>query len=198
MSTMSTMLLLFLSFLFNFQFVNLKNSKCPSNCVKPCKIPLVFEEDDLFKVEFLQRFRWVIYTPRLNWFYDPQVNIGETPCTVFRNFNSGIDVTIFAPGRALPICSTLRNNEDLCGFMLPANVDCKNLDAETYLITCRRAAYAFNLISGCGQVRTVVISKALDEFPLGYNYQIVKNPNWSCKNFNFISNPDSNSDSSQD
>lgn len=156
-------------------------------CVNPCKLqpsPLVFEDCVQYKMEFLERYRWLVYCPRFNWFYDPKISVGESPCQVFKQLFSGIDVTLFAPDRPEPICTTLKNYGDLRGFMVINANDCDGIKAENYALTCRRAAYGLNLISGCGQMRTVVLSKPLDEFPVGYGYRLVKNPlrtRESCK-----------------
>ena len=147
--------------------------------VNPCKLqpsPLVFEDCVQYKMEFLQRFRWLIYCPRFNWFYDPKISTGESICNVFKQLFSGIDVTIFSPDTPEPICSTVKNYEDLRGFMMMNANDCDGIKAENFLLTSRRVAYGLNLVSGCGQMRTVILSKALDEFPVGYGYRLVKNP----------------------
>ena len=148
-------------------------------CVNPCKLqpsPLVFEECVQYKMEFLQRYRWLVYCPRYNWFYDPKLWAGESTCSQFKQTFSGIDVTVFAPDSAEPICTTTKNYEELKGFMMMNANDCEGIKAENFLLTCRKAAYGLNLVSGCGQMRTVVLSKALDEFPPGYSYRLVKNP----------------------
>lgn len=148
-------------------------------CVNPFKLkpsPLVFEDCVQYKMEFLERFRMFVYCPRYNWFYDPKISVGESPCHVFKTLFSGIDVTLFAPDRPEPICSTIKNYEDLRGFMVMNANDCEGIKAENYALTCRRVAYGLNLISACGQMRTVVLSKMIDEFPVGYAYRLVKNP----------------------
>lgn len=148
-------------------------------CVDPCRLapsPMVFEKDERFMMNFLRNFRWDIYCPRYNWFFDPRIRLGETPCQIFKYLNSGIDVTVFAPESLIPICTTTRNFEELSVFQMMNANNCTSIQSENYLITKRIVAYGLNLISGCGQMRTVVLSKATDEFPPGYTYRLVRNP----------------------
>ena len=148
-------------------------------CVNPCKLepsPLIFEPTVRLLMTFLRNFRWDVYCPRFNWFYDPKLKLGESPCSVFKILYSGIDVTLFAPDSSVPICTTTKNFQDFHGFQMMNAANCTSIQSENYMITSRRVAYALNLISGCGQLRTVVLSKALDEFPTGYSYRLVRNP----------------------
>ena len=138
--------------------------------------PMIFEEDVQYKMEFLRRFRWEIYCPRYNWFYNPRSYIGETPCQLFKVQFSGIDVTLFSPDSPIAVCSTLKNYDDLSGFLMMNANNCTGINSENFLLTQRRLAYALNLVSGCGQLRTVVLSKLSDEFPVGYDYRLVNNP----------------------
>lgn len=148
-------------------------------CVNPARLdpsPMIFEEVIEYKMEYLRRFRWDVYCPRYNWFFNPKNNPGETPCHQFKLQFSGIDVTVFSPESPIAVCSTLKNYEDLTGFLVMNANNCTGINSENYLLTQRRLAYALNLVSGCGQLRTVVLSKLLDEFPVGYSYRLVNNP----------------------
>lgn len=174
-------------------------SKCPvsnctskniKNCEKECKLgpsPLVFEENDKYKLDYLTRFRWEIYSPRYNWFYDPIISLqADNPCQTFKLAYSGIDVTLFAPDCPIPICSTLKCTRDFQKFVVNNTQICEGLKTEMYDISCRRVSYGLNLVSACGKIRTVILSKAIDEFPLGYNYRLVENPKWRKPNCNAI------------
>lgn len=154
-----------------------RNTKCRE---KECKLgpsPLVFGEFVEFKLEFLRRFRWEIYSPRYNWFYNPLLSpLEETPCHTFKMAFSGIDVTLFKPNCPVPVCSTLKCPGELERFVVNNTQICNGLETETFAVLCRRVAYALNLVSACGEIRTVVLSKPKDEFPLGYNFKLVNNP----------------------
>lgn len=162
-------------------FVDLKEIKLSDDC--ECKLepsPLVFEPFVQYQIEYLTRFRWEVYAPRFNWFYNPNLWVSDdTPCQTFKLTYSGIDVTVFDPEVAIPICTTVKNYEDLNVFRVK---NCKDFKPESYGDSCRRVAYALNLMSGCGQLRTVVLSKARDEFPAGYNYRLVQNPQLTNNN----------------
>lgn len=138
--------------------------------------PMIFEDYIQYKMAYLRRFRWEIYCPRYNWFYYPKLSPGETPCYLFKSQFSGIDVTLFSPDSPIPVCSTLKNYDDLTGFLVMNANNCTGLNSENFLMTQRRLAFALNLISGCGQLRTVVLSKQIDEFPIGYSFRLVNNP----------------------
>lgn len=129
-------------------------------CVDPCRLapfPVFFEPNFRFMLDFLRRFRWDVYAPRFNWFYNPITTPGESPCTQFKILNNGIDVTVFAPDSAVPICTTSRFIDDLSGFQIMNAANCTSIQPENYMITTRRVAYGLNLISACGQLRTVVL-----------------------------------------
>lgn len=158
-----------------------------NTCVNPCKLapsPIIFEECVQFKMAALRTFRWDVYSPRYNWFYDWRTWRGETPCLVFKLANNGIDVTLFSPDMAVPICSTLSNYEDIANAfnIINANSCEDGIRSENYALTCRRVAYGLNLISGCSQMRVVVLSKSRDEFPPGFAYRLVENPYRKCFN----------------
>ena len=148
-------------------------------CVNPASLdpsPMIFEEYVQYKMEYLRRFRWDVYNPKYNWFYNPKITIGETPCYVFKSLFSGIDVTLFSPESSIAICSTVKNYDDLTGFLMMNANNCTGISSENYLMTQRRLAYGLNLVSGCGQLRIVVLSKLMDEFPPGYANRLVNNP----------------------
>lgn len=138
--------------------------------------PIIFESFVQYKIEFLARFRWLVYSPQYNWFYDPKLWVGQTPCTTFKLSNSGIDVTLFRPGSRVPVCSTVADVEDFFVFLDENTANCNELKSENYIVTCRRVAYALNLVSGCQEMRTIVLSKNTDEFPPSYAYRLAYNP----------------------
>lgn len=143
--------------------------------------PLIFHKCPEYEMEYLRRFRWEVYNPRFNWFYDPKIRIGEeSPCQVFKEQFNGIDVTILAPDSIEPVCTTIKNEnilKEIRGFnVMNANSCCHGLKAENYATSCKRIFYALNLVSGCGKMRTVVLSKNRDEFPIGYNFNLIRNP----------------------
>lgn len=147
--------------------------------VNPARLdpsPMIFEEYIQYKMEYLRRFRWEVYCPRFNWFYNPKISVVESPCQVFKMQFSGIDVTLFSPDSSVAVCSTLKYYRDLTEFMVMNANNCTGISSENYLLTQRRLAYGLNLVSGCGQLRTVVLSRLIDEFPVGYSYRLVNNP----------------------
>lgn len=154
---------------------NVKQKSTSKNC-KIGPLPLLFEEVVQYKIEYLRRFRWNVYSPQFNWFYDPLTSLTvENPCHIFKTTYSGIDVTLFAPDCPNPICSTLKQYNVLDGFRVK---NCKNLKPDSFdIVSCgERVAYGLNLVSQCEEIRTVVLSKATDEFPIGYANTLINNP----------------------
>lgn len=148
-------------------------------CVNPCSLapsPMIYEPNVRLVMAFLRRFRWDVYCPRYNWFFNPEHRFGENACQAFKLLNCGIDVTVFSPDSVIPICTTTKNYAELNAFQMMNANNCTSIQPENYLLTGRRVAYGMNLVSGCGQLRTVVLSKARDEFPIGYSYALVRNP----------------------
>ena len=153
----------------------LANDACiPTKDLEPS--PIIFESFVQYKIEFLARFRWLVYSPQYNWFYDPKLWVGQTPCSAFKQANSGIDATLFEPGSLIPVCSTIKKVDDFFVFLKDNSEDCNELKSENYIVTCTRVGYALNLVSGCGEMRTVVLSKDVDEFPPSYAFRLAYNP----------------------
>lgn len=138
--------------------------------------PLIFQPTVQYMMDFLRRFYWIVTCPQYNWFYDPNVQFGETPCSQFKQAYSGIDVTLYRPDSSEPICSTTKLTQEFNIFATANANACCNIREENYLETSRRVAYAVNIVNSCGQMRTVVLSKAKDEFPPGYVCRLVNNP----------------------
>ncbi len=145
-------------------------------CANQLLSPLVFQPCVQYMVEFLRRHYWLIICPQFNWFYDPTVTFGESPCTQFKTLYSGIDVTVLRPDSSEPICSTTKDIKDYTIFQSANANACSCIREENYLETNRRVSYAVNIVSSCGQMRTIVLSKAKDEFPPGYVCRLTNNP----------------------
>lgn len=150
-------------------------------CSNTLLSPLIFQQSAQYMADYLRSWYWTIVWPFFNWFYNPDTWFGETPCAQFKLFYSGIDVTVFRPDSAEPVCTTTADWKDYSVFQM-ANANAGVcIREENFMETKRKVAYAVNIVSACNQMRTVVLSKAKDEFPPGYVCQLTSNP---CNPYN--------------
>jgi hypothetical protein len=160
----------------NKYFVDPLTGKNVTICANQLLSPLVFQPCVQYMMEFLRRHYWLVMCPQFNWFYNPLISFGETPCTQFKLLYSGIDVTVMKPDSSEPVCSTTAFIKDYTIFATSNANACQCIREENYLESERRVTYAVNVVSSCGQMRTVILSKAKDEFPPGYTCRLINNP----------------------
>ena len=141
--------------------------------------PYIYQKCAQSRVEYLRKFSSKIYSINYNWFYDPSIPIGQSPCQAFKWANCGIDVTVLRLDSNIPVCTTTRDIEDYRLFQELARCP-ETLQSNYYLETVRRVAYATVIVSGCNQMLIVILSKANDEFYPGFDCRVAWNPCYPC------------------
>jgi hypothetical protein len=149
-------------------------------CCSKTASPYIYQQCSQARLEYLRRFAVEIYSPRYNWFYNPAVTLGESPCLAYKLANCGINVTLLRLDTNIPVCTTTADIDTYKLIKALTGSPC-TFRQEYYMETDKRAIYARLIVSPCNQMRIVVLTKDNDEYWPGFDCRLVWNPCYPCR-----------------